>query len=357
MRKLASIQRIKDIQPIEGKDLIGLAQIEGWQVIVRKQDFNPGDLCIYIEIDSVMPEKPEFEFLRTKDFRIKTMKMAGTISQGICFPLSLQPQDKEWHEGDDVTDVLGIKQYEPTMDTEENVLNKKKKRYPSWLMRFKQFRRLILGKPKKKGGFPDFLTKTDETRIQNVPHMQEDKEPYVVTEKIDGCSATFALVRHKRWIFKDKFEYIVCSRNLRLPLNDGSIYYQVSEKYGIENKLRGMIGNKDWIAIQGECIGPKIQGNKYRVNEPHFFVFNVITPHGRMGSIDARNYVGTRNLNFVPIVTDNYILPDTVQEMLEHAHGTSEQCPTLREGVVVRSKDGKKSFKAVDPLFLLRHNE
>lgn len=356
MRKLASIQRVRDVQPIEGKDRIGLAQIEGWQVIVQKQDFKPGDLCIYVEIDSVMPEKPEFEFLRSKDFRIKTMKMAGAVSQGICFPLSFQPQNKEWHEGDDVTDVLGVKQYLPTMDTEENTLPQKK-RYPAWLMRFKQFRRIFLGKHKKKGGFPDFISKTDETRIQNVPQMQNDKEPYVVTEKIDGCSATFALVRHKRWLLKDKFEYIVCSRNLRLPVNDGSIYYKVSEKYDIQKKLLGMIGNKDWIAIQGECIGPKIQGNKYHVNEPHFFVFNVVTPYGRMGSIDARNYVGTRDLNFVPIITDNFILPDTVQEMLEYAHDTSEQCPTFREGVVVRSKDGKKSFKAVDPLFLLKHNE
>lgn len=118
-----------------------------------------------------------------------------------------------------------------------------------------------------------------------------------------------------------------------------------------------MIGNKDWIAIQGECIGPKIQGNKYHVAEPQFFVFNVITPYGRMGSVDARNFVGTRGLNFVPILDTNYTLPDTVQDMLEYAHGTSELFNTLREGVVVRSLDGKQSFKAVDPQFLLKHNE
>ena len=118
-----------------------------------------------------------------------------------------------------------------------------------------------------------------------------------------------------------------------------------------------MIGGKDWIAIQGECIGPKIQGNKYKVSEPHFFVFNVITPGGRMDSVNARNFVGTRDLNFVPILNVDFTLPDTVQEMLDYAHGTSELHDTLREGVVVRSKDGKKSFKAVDPEFLLKHNE
>lgn len=142
---------------------------------MQKAEFSPGDLCVYVEIDSVVPEKPEFEFLRSKDFRIKTMKMAGTISQGICFPLSILPRHpnftRTWSEGDDVTELLGVKQYEPAMDIESNTLPKPKKKYPRWLMRFKLFRRIFLGKSKKKGGFPEFLSKTDETRIQNVPHM------------------------------------------------------------------------------------------------------------------------------------------------------------------------------------------
>lgn len=262
-----------------------------------------------------------------------------------------------YREGDDVTEIMGVKQYERTMDIEMHTVPQQKGKYPKWLMRFKLFRWLFLRKKHKKGGFPDFISKTDEVRIQNAPSMLLDKGPYVVTEKIDGCSGTYALVRHKRFLRKDKYEFIVCSRNLRLPVKDGSIYWQVAEKYCIESKLRNMIGSKDWIAIQGECIGPKIQGNKYRVNEPHFFVFNVITPGGRMGSIDARNFCGTRDLNFVPIVQTIYTLPDTVQDMLDFAHGTSQLFDTLREGVVVRSRDGKKSFKAVDPQFLLKHGE
>lgn len=89
MRKLASIRRVGDIFPIEGRDRIELAMIDGWSVIVKKDEFKTGDLCVYCEIDSVLPEKPEFEFLRSKNFRIKTMKLGQTYSQGICFPLSI----------------------------------------------------------------------------------------------------------------------------------------------------------------------------------------------------------------------------------------------------------------------------
>lgn len=126
MRHLASVQVIEDITPIEGKDRIVLAKVLGWRVIVQKADFNVGDKCVYCEVDSVLPEKPEFEFLRSKNFRIKTMKMAGVISQGICFPMSILPYDCSI--GDDVTNVIGVKQYEPDMDNDKYVgANNKKK--------------------------------------------------------------------------------------------------------------------------------------------------------------------------------------------------------------------------------------
>ena len=122
MRKLATIREITEIQPIEGRDRIVLATVDGWHVIVTKEDFNVGTKCVYCEIDSVLPEKPEFEFLRSKKFRIRTMKMAGVISQGICFPLSILPVKKDGSEyeiGEDVTDIIGVKQYEETMDNDK----------------------------------------------------------------------------------------------------------------------------------------------------------------------------------------------------------------------------------------------
>lgn len=199
MRKLASIKIISDIIPIEGKDRIVLAIIDGWSVIVQKNQFEIGGKCVYIEIDSVLPEKPEFEFLRKNSFRIKTMKMAGVISQGICFPLSILPEKSkgEYEINEDVTDVIGVKQYERTMDkepAETSVTNKKK--YPNFLMRMGWFRKLVLPK-KKQNSFPSFISKTDETRIQNMPHILKDKREWIATEKVDGQSGTFCLVRHK----------------------------------------------------------------------------------------------------------------------------------------------------------------
>ncbi len=357
MRKLASIKTISEIAPIEGKDRIVLATVDGWNVIVKKDEFHVGDSCVYIEIDSVMPPKPEFEFLQKKNYRIKTMRMAGVISQGICFPLSILPQRKEEYQlGEDVTEVLGITQYEGTMDREPGAQPAKKKP-SSFLMRFSWFEALV--RKYKRIDFPPFISRTDETRIQNMPHILENKEAWVATEKIDGQSGSFCLVRRKSRLpfVKDRFEYIVCSRNRRLPERDNSSYWAVSDRYDIPAKLKEMIGDREWMALQGECIAPNVQKNKYKVSEPDLYVFNVIFPSGRLGSEEASELCKQHGLQFVPIISRRYILPDTVEEVLEFAHGPSMIGDTTREGIVFRTKDGIKSFKAVDPLFLLKYDE
>ena len=359
MRALASIKTISELQSIPNKDRIELATIDGWHVIVKKDEFVVNSKCIYIEIDSVLPDKPEFEFLRKNNFRIKTMKMAGAISQGICFPLSILPSKSkgEYAINEDVTDLLGIKQYEATMDKESDIKPSVKCKYPKFLMKMVWFRKLLSKKEYK--GFPTFISKTDETRIQNIPFILQDKKEWVATEKIDGQSGTFCLVKHKSKLpfIKSKFEYIVCSRNLRLFGKDNSSYWQVSDKYRIKEALINMIGDRDWIALQGECISPSVQGNKYKVLNVDFYAFNVIYPTGRLGSEIAQCICNQHGIKFVPIISTNYILPDTVDELLTQAHAQSQIGDTLREGLVFRSKDGKQSFKAVDPLFLLKYDE
>lgn len=360
MRKLACIKAVGQIIPIEGRDKIELAMIDGWRVIVKKDEFAPGDLCVYIEIDSVLPEKEEFEFLRSKSFRIKTMKMAGVVSQGICFPLSILPKGNYKLE-QDVTDIVGVKQYEPTMDVERTVKEKRatSAKYPKWLMKFRPFRDWLYKRDHREAkGFPTFISKTDETRIQNVPWMLQNKAPFIATEKIDGQSGTFALVKKRKW-FKETYEYIVCSRNLRLWNKDTSSYWSVSNRYDVRSILEGLLGytGLEWVAIQGECVAPNVQGNKYKVTEPDLYVFNVIFPTGRIGSLDAKAIVESAGMKFVPIIDASVVLPDTVQQVLEYAHGQSAIGDTLREGIVFRSQDGKQSFKAVDPLFLLKYDE
>ena len=359
-RQLATIRTVDDITPIEGKDKIVLSTITGWHIITKKDEFQVGDKCVFIEIDSVLPEKPEFEFLRGKDFRIRTMKMSGVVSQGIAFPLDILPQGKDYKVGQDVSDILGVKEYIGSMDTGNETETSKKHHYPKFLMRYMWFRKLILPKKESKG-FPTFIAKTDETRIQNAPsYLKNKNQKWIATEKVDGMSSTYVLEKKKGHFGKEKFSYYVCSHNLRLDPNANSPIWDVSKKYAIEEFLKEFINlhsDYKWVAIQGECVASKVQGNKYKVKEPDLLVFNLLTPDGRYGSLDAKKIVESRNLKFVPIISNGMTLPDTVDDVLAFAHGRSAVGDTLREGIVFRTLDGKQSFKAVDPLFLLKYNE
>ena len=361
-RKLAHIEKIDWIRPIEGKDRIALAGVLGWTVIIQKADYNEGDKCVFCEIDSVFPEKPEYEFLRSKKFRIKTMKMSGVLSQGICFPMSMLPEGN-YEIGDDVTEFMGITQYEPTMDKEETDNSedtvKNTKKYPEFLMRMAWFRKLVLPKKQAKG-FPSFISKTDETRIQNAPFYLDMDCKWVATEKVDGQSGSFTLqrVKGKHFWNKDTYDFAVCSRNLRKWKKDTSSFWSVAEKYNIEEVLHKLIGDNEWVAIQGECIASNVQGNKYKVAEPDLYVFNLIYPSGRVGSVEAKKIVGEYGLKFVRIIDEAADIKGmTVPEVLDYATGKSQLYDTLREGIVFRSLDGKQSFKAVSPEFLIKHNE
>lgn len=359
-RALAHVEEINSIIPIEGKDRIVLATVLGWTVIVQK-DFKVGDKVVFAEIDSVFPEKPEFEFLRKNKFRIKTMKMAGVISQGIVFPLSILPEG-EYNIGDDVTDILGITQYEATMDKEEVDTESVKvslKKYPKFLMKMTWFRKLVLSKKQAKG-FPSFISKTDESRVQNCPFYLNMDCRWIATEKVDGQSGSFTLqrVKGKHFWNKDTYDFAVCSRNLRIWKKDTSSFWSVTEKYNIEDVLHKLIGDNEWVAIQGECVASNVQGNKYHVTKPDLYVFNLIYPSGRIGSVEAKKIITDLGLKFVPILSeDAQIKGMTVPEVLEYATGKSQLYDTLREGIVFRSEDGKQSFKAVSPEFLLKNNE
>jgi hypothetical protein len=355
-RKLASIQKITNLSPILNRDRILLAEINhGWHVIVGKDDFHTGDLCVYIEIDSVLPERSEFEQARKRANRIRTMKMAGVYSEGIAYPLSILPEG-DWKEGDDVTQLLGITKYDEyagdDMPCRQVV---KKNKYTKWQL----FWYKIFGFPKKKDdSFPSLVSKTDETRIQNVPDALKYKEPVVVTQKVDGASCT-AVIEHTGFFFpKEKFT--LASRNRSLSEKDNSHYWRIAEEYDLQERMSLMLEEwgSPWLAIQGEVAGPAIQGNPDKLKELDFFVFNIIDPSGRWPTEKMAEWCYRYGLSYVPIIDTNYILPDTVEEMLKYATGPSLLNPNeLREGVVIRSKDGQKSFKAVSPEYLVKHGK
>jgi len=348
-RKLASVQKIKSIEPIENRDKIQISHVLGWSVITGK-DMQPGDLVVYVEIDSCLPDRPEFSEVRKRGNRIRTMKMANHYSEGICFPLSILPKG-DWKEGDDCTATLGItKYYEYAGEEPVGVSNFKKKYNKLQLLWYKLF-----GFPqRKKGGFTTLVSKTDEVRIQNIPEVLQNKELYSISQKIDGCSMTATI---ERSFFGNKFN--LYSRNLHLG-KDESHYWKAANMYDLEDRMGLMLEEFDvpWIAIQGEVAGPGIQKNPLQLKDIDFFIFNIITPKGRMGNKEMVEICYRYGFTTVPIISLESILPDTVEEMLKYATGPSLINPNvLREGIVCRSLDGKKSFKVVSPEYLVKYGK
>ena len=192
MRKLASIQKIISLSPIPNADKIEKAIVLGWEVVVAKsENFKVGDLVVYIEIDSIVPPKPEFEFLRERKFRIKTIKLKGQVSQGLIVPLSVLPKGN-YVEGQDVTEILGVKKYDPEGQKEQKLLDEKiarsNNKVNKFLSRYPWYRRILTLFMPKKASWPKFIKKTDEDRIQLFPHICENEKDTVfsVTEKLDG---------------------------------------------------------------------------------------------------------------------------------------------------------------------------
>ena len=341
-RKLASVRVISNIQPIPNADKIELVTVDGWNVVVAKDvGHKVGDLVIYCEIDSFLPIREEFEFLRkssykkmgdVEGFRLRTVKLRGQVSQGLILPMSvLNPPDTNIYvtpfEGLDVTEMLDIVKYEPPIPAE------------------------LAGKVK--GAFPSFIPKTEEFRIQNLTKEYEEwkyqsKHQFYVTEKLDGSSATFYV--------KDG-EFGVCSRNLELLETEGNTFWKVARELDLENKMKSLGKN---ISLQGELIGEGIQGNPYKLKGQtiRFFTGYDIDKRERIGFIHFTVMIMDMGLGYVPVLNQEFgfMLPDTIEEMLQYAEGKSALNPdTEREGVVVRSMDGSISFKAISNKFLLNH--
>lgn len=378
-RKLASIQKIVNLEPIPGADMIEKATVLGWELVVAKKDgFKVGDLCVYMEVDSILPDKPEFEFLRERKFRIKTIKLKGQVSQGICFPLSILPvvnftiAGKTFgvngaKEGDDVTEILGVRKYDPQAEFErresDRLASIDKNRMTKLLKRYSWFRRLLF-KPTRIP-FPAFIRKTDEDRIQLFPHACENWKGvgFDVTEKLDGQSATYFCVPNpKRWLFGKKWLFGVCSRNFQLIKPDNSSYWTVAKQLGLKEQMISWCEpNGPGFIIQGEILGSGIQGNKYNISGYKFFVFNLFSYlKGKTYSYDQEEQgiiCSALNLETVPHIGRGYFLPPTIPEAVEAAKGMSVIHNIYREGIVVRSYANNISFKIINPDFLLKYSE
>jgi RNA ligase (TIGR02306 family) len=334
-RNLASIRKITNITPIDGADKIELATIDSWKVVVDKDaNHKSGDMVIYCEIDSFLPIKEEFEFLRkssykkmsdgTEGFRLKTIKLRGQVSQGLILPMSVvEYTNVQFEVGMDVTNLLGITKYEPPIPAE------------------------LSGKVK--GLFPSFLRKTDEERVQNLTKEYENYKSlgrkFYVTEKLDGSSATFYF---RNGVFG------VCSRNLELLETEGNTFWRVARELKLEEWLGTLENN---VCLQGELVGESVQGNPYKIKGQtvrFFNGFNVDTQEN-IPFLEFVELIQKMNLTTVPILDYDFTLPETVENMLEYADKKSELNSNLdREGIVVRSYDRTISFKVISNKFLLK---
>lgn len=334
-RKMATIRKISKINSIDGADAIELAHVDGWQVVVKKGEYKEGDVVVYLEVDSWVPHelapflskgKNTREFNGVRGERLKTIKLRGVLSQGLILPITQQIIESVGHAienqiGVDVSELLNIQKYE--------------KPIPACLS------------GTVKGNFPSLIPKTDQERVQNLGEFVYGV--YEVTEKLEGSSMTVG--------FLDG-EFIVCSRNLNLKEDENNAFWKAARKYDIEKKMKD--SGMDNIVLQGELIGPSIQGNIYNLNDYMFIVFDVFDVDSRQYLCsDERTYlVESLKLDHAPVIYKSFIIGEdtTIDELLQLAEGCSRLNPKQEnEGIVFKHKQYTDvSFKVISNKYLLK---
>lgn len=378
-RTLASIQKIISIEPIEGADKIEKLTVQGWHIVASKsENHKVGDLVVYIEIDSQCPNIPMFEFLKDRKYRVRTIKLRGQVSQGLVIPLRVIEENfkvniNKFKEGQDVTELLGITKYDPEAEKErklaEQEMSKNKNPIHKFLMKYKWYREIYKKlNPNIKGGFPGWIKKTDETRVQSIPDIfydivskngKKDQVSFDITEKIDGQSATYFIKKTKKYGFINNYEFGVCSRNLRLKTPTNSSYWTIAKECNIETILKNLLKkeNANSIVLQGEIAGTGIQKNKYNIDGYKFFAFNLIIDGKKHRTCEIAEKLKSYNIDTVPILETEILLKDTIDDMVEYSIDKSKLYNTQREGIVCRDLNNNISFKVINPKFLLKNDE
>ena len=398
-RELAYIVTVDELRPIPNYDKVEHARVGGWWVIVKKDQFQVGDPAIYIEVDSKVPEKEPFMFLEKRHFKVKTLKMCKVISQGLL----MHPNDFGWdiqndniggyvittpnfgkyfEVGDFLTKELEItyaeaednKRKAPSIDKYKKMAQRRpeifRQAWARWMMKREWGKKVmffLFGKKKdKRNSWPAWVKKTDEERCQNMPWLfpGNPEETWIATEKIDGTSTTFTIKGRGR-----KEEFLVCSRNVVFDEPNKNCYYntnvylEMAEKYNIHNVLRQMMKDfpeMDYITIQGETFGEGIQKRTYGLEGHDFRAFNLIFGYKegvrRMNPLEMTHILDVYGIPCVPIIDFNFKIPSTCDDLLLMAEGASFYDGGMREGLVFRSPDGEKSFKAVSNSFLLKYH-
>ena len=345
MRKLASIQRIWKIEPIEGADRIELAYVLGWQCVVNKDQFKPMDLAVYFEIDSFLPIRPEFEFMRSSSyrrtdimgegFRLRTMRFRGQISQGLLLPIEQFPEiPADVELGRDVSDILDVKKWEieEKATTGGTVI----------------------------GTLPVDVPHTDETRVQAEPDLIEDFAglEYYISTKMDGSSHSVSL---------DEDGFHVTGHNYEYKDDGKSAFYNLVKREDIEDRMRKFYKDNGLrvLTIQGELCAPGIQQNRLKLTRPEWYVFTIREDGKRVGLKRMQEICKAMELQMVPVEEVGTDLPSkypTVEALLERADGEYPK-GGKKEGIVIRPTEpvycerisASLSMKVVSNKYLLKN--
>lgn len=397
VRELVYLVRVEAITPMNA-DRLECAHIGGWHCVVGKGEFKVGDPAVYFEIDSQLPDVEPFssmEFLKSKNFKIKSQKIRGEISQGLLMPVSAwgwsiqvdgsiwMPEDGDHgrHYIDDesrfLTQRLGVAYADPGDNARKSSGPDKykkmsarhpkifKKKWAKWLMRREWGRKLMFfffGKKKdKKNGWPSHIAaKTDVERVQNMVWVLNDKQPYVASEKVDGSSCSIMAERGRF----GKIKYYVCSRNVVFDKEDApcfyesNIYMEVWNKYNLQSIITAILNdyNLPNVALQMEVYGSGVQKRDYSTNEHKIAVFHIVS-NGKKFPMDQTIEICEKyGLPHVPIIDDNYILPDTIEELQAYVESAPSKIDgKMKEGIVFYDKaTGQQYFKFVSPEYLLK---
>lgn len=336
MRKLATIRKIDELNPIEGADAIECAVVGGWKVVVKKGEFNVGDLAVYCEIDSWIPTelapflskgKAPREFEGIKGERLRTVKLRGQLSQGLLISCGVALPFTSYEEGFDVSELLNIRKWERPMNAQ------------------------LAGMAK--GNFPSLIPKTDQERVQNlkkeISAVAATNAHFEVTEKLEGSSMTCYLIDGV---------FGVCSRNLDLKEEGGTTFWEVARRDGIEEKMRDT-GPDAQFAIQGELIGPGIQGNIYKLSKPEFYVFDVynVAAGTYLKPAERVALIQRMKLKHVPVIWNTWGLSE-VDAILAQAEGRAWLNGNQeREGIVFKEVNGGMTFKAISNSYLCKQKD
>lgn len=341
-RSMASVRIISNLEPIQGADRIEVATVGGWKTVVKKNEFEVGQKVVYFEIDSWVPSDIAPFLTSTNSTprvyngvsgeRLRTVKLRGQISQGLVLPMSIVPShilihEDFWREGDDLSVILSVQKWEKPISPQLAGICR--------------------------GNFPSDIPKTNQDRIQNLTRQFDEfrKLTWEVTEKLDGTSVTFYL--------DGNGQFHVCSRNLDLKETSDNLYWQVARKLKLEEFMqdRELLG----FAIQGEIIGPGIQGNQYGLTEPTFYMFDIYTTSGGYFNAELRQTWATAfGIRHAPIIVSNSKLSkdSTVETLLSSADFYSSINGSVAEGLVYKCvEEPSISFKVINNQWLLKNRE